>query len=460
MHISKHSAESMLTSTGKTLAEIQNAIDKGTAASTFAIKDVKANVAVKKLSKPEPIAAQNVVGFLEGSDPQLKSEWVVVGAHYDHLGAFSGTGDTVYNGADDNASGTTGMLQLAKAFATLKQRPKRSMVFIGFSGEEKGLLGSRAMMRSGQLDSDKLVFMLNLDMIGRNADKPVAVLGNGFSTGITEAVEKSNQSAAVRIEFGGTDYSANSDHHPFFARGVPVLFFFTGTHTDYHQLGDHADKIAFARMTKIVRLAYGVLDQVASGTVTPNFIHHISWLGVAVQAKDLNGRAAAVVTSVEANSRGQRAGLAVGDIVRSIDGQVLTRPKKIGERFGALKPGKKAVVVLERAGSPVNVTVERAKRGYLGVMPSSLRAEERKKLGLLNNEGVKIRGTSPDGPAGKAGLKAGDVLIRINGHPLTWRTLGRHLARIGAGERVTLTVVRAGKRLKIPLTLAERPRRP
>jgi S1-C subfamily serine protease len=239
-----------------------------------------------------------------------------------------------------------------------------------------------------------------------------------------------------------------------------VLFFFTGTHADYHQLGDHADKIAFARMAKIVRLAYGVLDQVVSGKTTPSYIHHISWLGAAIQVKDQNGRKNAVITGVDADSRGKRAGLAVGDVIRSIDGKPLTRPKKIGDRFGALEPGKKAAVTLERGGKTVEVTVERAKRGYLGVMPTPLRSEERKKLGLVNDEGVRIRGLADSGPAGKAGIRAGDVLIRINGHPLSWRTLGRHLARIGAGERVVLTVVRAGKRLKIPLTLAERPRRP
>ena len=204
----------------------------------------------------------------------------MVGAHYDHLGEIeNGAADGVFNGADDNASGTSGVLALARAFAKQKERNPRSMVFLTFSGEERGLLGSRSLLiprgDSGEeakhvwLDPDKVSFMLNLDMIGRNPSEPVRFYGDGFTTEIKDSVESSNRRTKLNIRFMGTQYLGASDHHPFFARGIPVAFFFTGVHRDYHGLGDHADLIAYERMAKIVSLGGELMADVASRTINP-----------------------------------------------------------------------------------------------------------------------------------------------------------------------------------------------
>ena len=459
VHVSKETAEAIVLPSGKSLTDLQKAIDDGAKPKEIALPGVKATIAVKELANPQPVTAQNVIGFLRGSDPKLADEWILIGAHYDHLGAFAGSGDTIYNGADDNASGTSGMLELAEAFANMPQPPRRSIVFAGFSGEEKGLLGSRATIEQKLLPVDKLVFMLNLDMIGRNPKRPVEVVGDGFATGLRQAIEVVNDEVDnLPLEFGGTEYAANSDHHPFFVEGIPVLFFFTGTHDDYHQLSDHVDKLAFDRMTKITRLGFGLVAKVASGELSPRFIHHVTWLGVAIQAFDDEAGKRAVITDVEADSRAAKLGLQMADVIKAFGEAALEDPTKVGSAFADLEPGAKVVLHIDREGVAVQVEIERAKRGYLGVMPDRLEDEARKKLGLADDEGVVIAGLAGDGPAGKAGIKEGDVLIRISGLPVGPRTLGRRLARIGAGETVKIVVVRDGARITLELTLGERPK--
>jgi Zn-dependent M28 family amino/carboxypeptidase len=182
-HISRAVAEKLVAGSGKSLLELQTAIDDGIKPAELGIGAVTASLAIKPTEGAVEVPEVNVVGRIEGSE--RPDEWVVVGAHYDHVGGYVGEGDTIYNGADDNASGTAGMLEIARAFATLPP-PKRTIVFMAFSAEEKGLLGSRAWVEQNGVD--KVVFMLNLDMIGRNPDKPVDLVGDGYGTGMTEIV--------------------------------------------------------------------------------------------------------------------------------------------------------------------------------------------------------------------------------------------------------------------------------
>ena len=162
-HVSRGTAEALVGE--RSLRELQEALDRGDDVNGALDVEVSLEVASRD---PVEVQAHNVVAFLEGADPELRDEWIVVGGHYDHIGAFEAEGgDTVYNGADDNASGTSGVLALARALATQPTPPARSVVFVGFSGEEKGLLGSRAIVEEGIIDPERVVYMLNLDMIGR-----------------------------------------------------------------------------------------------------------------------------------------------------------------------------------------------------------------------------------------------------------------------------------------------------
>jgi hypothetical protein len=379
----------------------------------------------------------------------------VVGGHYDHVGEGGLDGDRIHNGADDNASGTAGVLEMAKAFASLpaSARPARSLVFCAFSGEEMGLLGSDAMLAEGDLPLDKVVFMLNLDMIGRNPDKKVEILGDAFVTGVKEITEKANVGLDVDFEWSGLNYSASSDHHSFFSRHVPSMFFFTGLHPDYHQPGDHADKLAYDRMAALSRLGFRIIGAVASAREAPRFIHQLYWLGATVELVGV----APTVTSVVAGSRGETAGLRAGDVVVSIGGKKIGSSKELGDAFDKLEPGSKTAVAVRRGATSLEIDIARAKQGFLGVVPGELADEQRKTLGLSPEEGLLLESVNADGPAAKSGMKDGDVLVRLGGQAVGDKSLFLRLATLGAGERVVAVVVRAGKRVELDLTLGERP---
>lgn len=247
-----------------TLESLQEALDGGTLPTELAVRGGTVRAGFGGFTRSETFSTANVAGFIRGYDRRLSREWIVIGAHYDHIGAFSGAGDTIYNGADDNASGTSGLLELAEAFGRSGRRPRRSIVFIAFSGEEEGLLGSRAFLdrQLGTLEREpdgRIVFMVNLDMIGRNPTRPVEVYGDGLSAGLRELVESANLSHSLPLRFHGTDYEPASDHHSFYTAGIPFLFFFTGLHSEYHGVDDEPDRIAYDRMAALISLVRDVV---------------------------------------------------------------------------------------------------------------------------------------------------------------------------------------------------------
>jgi hypothetical protein len=455
-HISKGLADELVASTGKSLVDIQTALDSNAAqASDFDLGAAHASFSLEEFADPASVTAHNVIGYLEGSDPALRDEWVIIGAHYDHLGAFEGSGDTIYNGADDNASGTSGMLELAQAFSSLPERPRRSIVFAGFSGEEKGLLGSRALLTQEIISADKVAFMLNLDMIGRNPTDAIEVVGDGYGSGLQDIVTAANDGVGLTLEFGGNDYSPNSDHHPFFMRHVPVLFFFTGLHDDYHQLSDHIDKLAFDRMVQITQLSYGVVDRVAGTETPPDFVHQYPWLGIAIEVRE--GKS--VVSAVDPNSPAAQLGLQVGDVLFALGKRTLGSDEDLATAFDELTPGVKIVLTAIRGEDDVSVQIERKKTGFLGVYPRGVDDETRTKHGLAADEGVLLGEVTPGGPAHKAGLKKGDIIVTMDGAPISDRTLTLRLSRIGAGAKVTIVIIRDDARETLPLTLGTRPKR-
>ncbi len=231
-----------------------------------------------------PHQTQNVIGFIEGSDPSLKHQAVVLGAHFDHVGqtgegfhyARMGRKTGVWHGADDNASGTVTVMSIAKAFAAGNFTPKRTVVFILFSAEEGGLLGSKYYCdhpTMGEISNH--VFMLNLDMIGRNPDKLTEVKGMGSANGsylqdiVAKAVEKTNLSASIQT--GAEVEGGDSDHSSFADKDVPFVFFFTGFHDDYHRVTDTADKLAYEHMARIGDTALAIIRDIADKLERPTF---------------------------------------------------------------------------------------------------------------------------------------------------------------------------------------------
>jgi Zn-dependent M28 family amino/carboxypeptidase len=218
---------------------------------------------------------QNVVGFIDGSDPQLKNTYVAFGAHYDHLGIDedSRTGpdvDRINNGADDDGSGTTALIGLASAFMA-GPRPRRSLMFAWHAGEERGLWGSQFLADHPPVPIDSIVAQLNIDMIGRNRDNldseentVYAVGADRISTELHNLLVDANASLSVplHIDFEMNDSADperiyfRSDHFSYAAKGIPIIFFFTGLHPDYHQVTDSVEKIHFDKLAHITNLVY------------------------------------------------------------------------------------------------------------------------------------------------------------------------------------------------------------
>lgn len=229
--------------------------------------DLPTTLMVKQNKNVRYLDGRNVLGYLPGSDPDLKDELIIVSAHYDHLGK---RGDDVYNGADDNGSGTTTVLELAEAFKLASDAgkgPKRSMLFLWVTGEEKGLLGSEYYSENPVFPLDQTMVDINIDMVGRvdekyidNHDYIYVIGSDRLSTDLHRLNEEMNQKYSqltldytYNSESDPNRYYYRSDHYNFAKNGIPSIFFFNGTHADYHRITDTVEKIEFEKMSKVGR---------------------------------------------------------------------------------------------------------------------------------------------------------------------------------------------------------------
>jgi hypothetical protein len=243
-------------------------------------------------AKTEKPLTQNVVAVWEGGDPVLKSEYVALGAHYDHIGICApGAADPICNGADDDGSGTTALLGMAEALSHAKQRPKRSVLFVWHCGEEKGLWGSRYFTDYPTIPLDHIVTQLNIDMIGRskkpgdtdprnaNLSGPnqIYVIGSTMMStelgNLSQAVNKSYLNLQYDLRYDDpadtNRFFFRSDHFNYARKGIPIIFFFDGVHEDYHRPGDEWQKIDYEKMEKVARTIYMTLWEVANLSVRP-----------------------------------------------------------------------------------------------------------------------------------------------------------------------------------------------
>lgn len=331
---------------------------------------------------------RNCVGLLAGSDPKLKDEILVVGAHFDHLGKNDDQGppgqrgggprgdDDIWNGADDNGSGTTTLLGLIKAFGEGGLKPKRSILFIAFSGEEAGLVGSFHYVAHPIVPIARHVFMLNLDMVGRNPDKPVKIDGVGSAEGprLRKTVEEAAAATGLKASVNDavTVMGGDSDHTPFRRAGVPFVFFFSGFHPDYHRVTDHADKLAYENMVKVGKTAGKILMSLADADETlasrpldfPRGGGGQARRTLGIQGKPVedDDRASSglgkeeggvMVDQVGDNTVAAAAGLEDGDIIVKMDG----KPLAIGSEMENLRE----LIAKAAAGKEIEILVIRGK---------------------------------------------------------------------------------------------------
>ena len=277
IHIKREYVDQLFKSKGLDFAEYQKSISETKTPMSFEFEKSKILNLETEVNEIEK-QSWNVAGYLEGSDPKLKNEYVVIGGHFDHLGygetgsLYRGSDKQIHNGADDNASGTTGVLELAEKFSSLKNNLKRSMIFVTFSGEELGLLGSNYFVNSSVIPANQMISMINLDMIGRlDEEKKLVVHGTGTST-IWKDLLNNKNSYDLKLTFNDEGFGP-SDHSSFYGKQIPVLFFFTGTHTDYHRPSDDAEKINYDGQENVVRFVYDVASNITNNDSKPEYVN-------------------------------------------------------------------------------------------------------------------------------------------------------------------------------------------
>jgi len=400
---------------------------------------------------------RNVLGMIKGRDDELKDTFIVVGAHYDHVGygnrgnSFGPTG-RIHNGADDNASGTSGVLEVMQAFSMLPEPPRRSILFAFWDGEEKGLLGSTHFVHYPTVPMENIAALLNCDMIGRLRNRRLEVYGARTGRGLRRLVSRVNTTGDLRLDFvWGVE--PTSDHYPFFERGVPYLLFHTGLHENYHRPSDDPELINDEGIEAVSQLLFRAAYDLAESSDVPPFRSEARSesqgkraafeesaaplaprLGVSWSREE--GESGILVTRVAPGSPADVAGLAAGDRILAFDGLAVEGSDHFQLVVLAAQPDANAVIL--RPGEPEPIEISVTLRGRPTRIGISWKQDE------ADPSIVMLTRVIPGSAADQAGLKPRDRIYAING--AAFRDGGEFglLARRPRGS-LTLRMERGGK---------------
>jgi hypothetical protein len=358
---------------GKSLADVQLQIDHSTKPQSFAFPD-QLHVSINVDIETTRATVNNVLAYLPGKT----DEYVIIGAHYDHLGY--GNADSlapsqigqIHPGADDNASGTAGVLELARLFAPMKGQLPRGILFASFAGEELGLLGSAHWVQNPTLPIEKAVAMLNMDMIGRIKDGKVFIGGVGTGSTLKSLLEQAQSGSNFKIEYSPGGYSA-SDHTSFVTKRIPVLFFFSGLHSDYHKPSDTWDKIDSQSAARLVDVVGKTSLELATASDRPTFV-------TVVEDKPLAGSGGGYgpyfgsipdfgqvengvkFSDVRPGSPAAKAGFKGGDILVQFGDKPIKNLYDFTDALRRSKVGDVVDVTVMRDGQPVKASVKLEQR--------------------------------------------------------------------------------------------------
>jgi hypothetical protein len=370
--------EPWFTAAGKKLETIEGDIDRTLKPESFAFPDsirVDANLDVERAVK----IVHNVAGYLPGET----DEYVVIGAHYDHLGLgeqFALDPDqagTVHPGADDNASGTSGVIELARWFSS-QPKQKRGILFLTFAGEELGLLGSSFYVAHPDFPLEKAVAMINLDMIGRVRSSKVYIGGAGTGSSFRGMLDREMTKFSLQLDYSDTSGYGSSDHTSFTAKQVPVLFFFSGLHSDYHKATDTWDKIDAPEAAKLLQLVADVADNLRGAAERPQFVRVAPPAGAEGPAGSSaaggygpyfgsipdfgEGTSGVKFSDVSPGSPAAKAGFKAGDVMVEFDGKPIQNLYDFTYALRAKKPDDVVKVKVLRGGKPVEAMVTLTRR--------------------------------------------------------------------------------------------------
>jgi aminopeptidase YwaD len=364
LRIKRRIADIILSKTGTTIADLENRIN-------LTKRPVVFPTGTKVYGGSDIIVKQsvtrNVIMFLPGNDELLKNEYLIIGGHFDHLGmggSSSRAGDTVavHHGADDNASGVGEMIELAEKFALTKDSHKRSIIFVAFSGEELGLLGSKYFTENPIIELSRVNAMINLDMVGRLRDSSALKIGGaGTAEGLKDLITSLSDTNSLKLTIT-EEGSGPSDHSSFYGKNIPVLFFSTGAHLDYHTPSDTWDKINYPGMVKVSDLVFALVEKLANDTARLKFTEAGPKVEInrAMRRRGVtlgimpdfagnikNGLRADLVTPGKPAALG---GMKKGDIITSINGKAVNNIQDYMFRMGQLKHGETISIEVLRNG--------------------------------------------------------------------------------------------------------------
>jgi hypothetical protein len=352
---------------------------------TLGTKEEDFTVSVSVELNRKTADAYNVVGILEGTDAALKNEAIVVGAHYDHLGkggagSLAVNSTEIHHGADDNASGVAAMLELARQFAK-DRKNKRTLIFIAFGGEEEGLVGSKFYVNNPAFPIAKTVAMINLDMVGRLNENKLTVGGIGTASDWNEMVKRKNDimfdtdnGYGVGGKFAlqlNEDGFGPSDHSSFYGKQVPVLFFFTGTHADYHKPSDTAEKINYEGLIKVTNFVGEIVKAIDQNPTKPTYtVAKSAGMGgrttfnvsLGTVPSYAEGNDGLLLDAVRDDSPAAKSGLKAGDKIIKLAGRDIRNISDYVFILGEMKAGVEYEVVVKRGAETLTLKIVPAAR--------------------------------------------------------------------------------------------------
>lgn len=377
--------------------------------------------------------SRNVLALLPGSDPQLKDQVIVVSAHYDHVGygnqqnSFGPIG-RIHNGADDNASGTSGLLEVIEACQKLSEPPKRTILFAFWDAEEQGLFGSKHWLEHPTVPLSRVAVMVNMDMIGRLRGERLEVLGCRTAPGLREFVSRQNERIDLRLDFSW-ELKADSDHYSFFAKGIPCMLFHTGLHDDYHRPSDDAEKLDIPGMERVSRLLFRTICALGDAAELPRFrpaSRHETPESQLIQERPLGplpGRLGVQwdpqasmepglrLTQVVPGSAGAVAGLRAGDRVLRIGDRELHEGEEFRRIVIAARQPLDFVVTRKNGEEPLTLKVK--------LSGAPVRVGVTWKLDDAEPGAVTLTRVVPGSPADDAGLRVNDRVYEVAGQRFT-----------------------------------------